>query len=81
MNRIDVRPRNHEKVVLGGRVAVLEGDVIFVLGRQIRMGVVHLSSAHLEEDVEKLLRRWLTEDPRVVSWVGKRPSQWTLGMT
>ena len=35
---IGVCPWNHEKAVLGGRVVVLEGDLIFVLGKQIRMG-------------------------------------------
>jgi len=50
-------------MVFGGRVAVFEGDIIFVLCNYSRSTVCCCeSAAHLEDDVETLLRRCPAED-------------------
>ena len=64
LNRTDVYPWNHEEMVLSGRAAILEGEIILVLGERVRPGIPlrALYVSHLEDNIETLLRRCPTED-------------------
>ena len=71
LNRTDMGPRDHKEMALGGRVAVLEGDIIFVLDERIKLlpRRVFGRSAHLKDDVEILLCRGGPAEDTLCHWL------------